>query len=94
LGDTIVPNARLSKRRCQSPIYPKMIVGIGIRVLAGGNYDDIMNTFGISKSGFFYSQRKKFLNAVLSCESLAISLPTLPEEWEKIRKGFAAKSTY
>jgi hypothetical protein len=70
-----------------------MIVAIGIRVLAGGNYDDIMNTFGMSKSGFFYS-RKKFLNAVLGCEALAISLPTLPEEWEKIRKGFAAKSAY
>jgi hypothetical protein len=93
LGDAIVPNTRQSKRRCQSPIHPKMIVAIGIRVLAGGNYDDIMNTFGMSKSGFFYS-RKKFLNAVLGCEALAISLPTLPEEWEKIRKGFAAKSAY
>jgi hypothetical protein len=65
LVDAVVPNAVQSKRRCQEPMYPKLIVAIGIRVLAGGNYDDIMNTFGISKSGFYYSH-KRFLNPVLS----------------------------
>jgi hypothetical protein len=52
LGDG-VPNIVQSKRRCVEPIYyPKMIVAIGIRVLAGGNYDNIMNAFGISKADF------------------------------------------
>jgi hypothetical protein len=91
LGGAIVPNVVQSKRRSVEPIYPKMILGIGTRVLAGGNYDDIMNTFGISKSGFYYSGNK-FLNAVLSCRSLDINLPTTPLQWEKIRKGFSSKS--
>jgi hypothetical protein len=45
LGDEIVPNVVQSKRRCEEPIYPKMTVTIRIRVLASGNYNDIMNTF-------------------------------------------------
>jgi hypothetical protein len=92
LGDVIgVPNVVQSERRCVEPIYPKMILGIGIRVLAGGNYDAIINTFGISKSSLYYS-RNKFLNAVLSCHySLDINLPTTPAQWEKIRKGFSSK---
>jgi hypothetical protein len=91
LGDSVVPNVAQSKRRCQEPMYPKMIVAIGIRVLAGGNYDDIMNTFGISKSGFYYS-RNRFLNAVLSSNELDINLPATPDDWENVRSGFAAKS--
>jgi hypothetical protein len=39
-------------------IYPKMVAAIGIRVLASGNYDVIMNTFGISKAGFYYTRNK------------------------------------
>jgi hypothetical protein len=50
-----------------------------------------MNTFGISKSSFYYS-RNRFLNAVLSCNSLDINLPTTPVQWEYVRKSFAAKS--
>jgi hypothetical protein len=37
LGDAIVPNVVQSNRRCEEPIYPEMVVAIGIRVLAGGN---------------------------------------------------------
>jgi hypothetical protein len=68
-----------------------MVAAIGIRVLAGGNYDDIMNTFGISKAGFYYT-RNKFINAVLTCPFLDICLPTTPVEWEKTREGFALES--
>jgi hypothetical protein len=50
-----------------------------------------MNTFGISKAGFYWT-RNKFINAVLTCNSLAIGLPTTPVEWENTRKGFALKS--
>ncbi len=66
LGDAIVPNVVMSNRRCEEPIYLKMVAAIGIRVLAGGNYDDIMNTFGISKAAFYWT-RNKFINAVLTC---------------------------
>jgi hypothetical protein len=90
LGDAIVTNVVQSNRTCEEPIYPKIVAGIGIRVLAGGNYDDIMNTFGISKAGFYYSTNK-FINAVLTCNSLDIC-PTTHVEWEKTLKGFTLKS--
>jgi hypothetical protein len=50
-----------------------------------------MNTFGISKAGFYYT-RNTFINAVLTCPFLDICLPTIPVEWEKRCKGFALKS--
>jgi hypothetical protein len=92
LGDDVVPNFTMSGLRCDAAIYPEMVVAIGIRVLAGGNYDDIMNMYGISKSGF-YLVRDKFLNAVLNCAALDINLPTEASEWETVRKGFASKSS-
>jgi hypothetical protein len=52
LGDEVVPNFAMSRsRRCDKAIYPQMMVAIGRRVLAGGNYDDIMNTDGITSRG-------------------------------------------
>ena len=64
LGDEIAPNIRQAKRRNEEPIYPEMVAAIGIRVFAGGNYDDIMNTYGVSKSGYCHS-RNRFLKALL-----------------------------
>jgi hypothetical protein len=51
-----------------------------------------MNAYGISKTGF-YTAHNKFLNAVLNRGELDIGLPTKASEWEKIRKGFASKSS-
>jgi hypothetical protein len=72
---------------------PKMVAVIGIRVLAGGNYNDIVKTFGFSKAGFYY-MRNKFIDVVLTRNFLDICLPTTHVEWEKMRKGFALKSAY
>jgi hypothetical protein len=80
LVDGIITDVVQSNRRCEEPIYPRMVAAIGIRVLAGGNYDDIMNTFGIRNAGFCYT-RNKFINAVLTCNSLDTCLPTTPVEW-------------
>jgi hypothetical protein len=93
LGDGVVPNVVMSKRRCGEPIYPKMVVPIGIRVLAGGNHGNLMNTFGISKAGFDWT-RNKFINAVLTCtcKSLDIRLPNTPAKWEETQKGSALNS--
>jgi hypothetical protein len=93
LGKDVSPDVTQSKRHNDAPIYPEIFVGVGIRYLAGGSYDDIMNTYGLSKSGFYYA-RNRFINAVLRCPSLDIKLPTQAEEWEKIRKGFLSKSSY
>jgi hypothetical protein len=49
------------------------MLAIGIRVIAGGNYDDIMNTYGVSKGGFYHACNK-FLYAVLTCDALDINL--------------------
>jgi hypothetical protein len=51
LRNGIAPNFRQSNRRCEELIYvyTKMIVAVGIRVLASGNYDDIMKTFVSAK---------------------------------------------
>jgi hypothetical protein len=92
LGDEVVPNVSMSRRRSAEAIYPEMVVGVGIRYLAGGSYDDIMNTFGLSKSGFYYA-RKRFIKAVIGCKALDIKLPTHASEWEVIRKGFASRSS-
>jgi hypothetical protein len=93
VGKDVAPDVTMSKRRSDAPIYPEIVVGVGIRCLAGGSYDDIMNTYGLSKSGFYYA-RNRFINAVLRSPSLDIKPPTQAEEWEKIRKGFSAKSSY
>jgi hypothetical protein len=93
LGKDVSPDVSMSEKRCDAVIYPEIVVGAGLRYLAGGSYDDIMNTYGLSKSGFYYA-RNKFIDAVLSSEALDIKLPTEPEEWEKIRKGFAEKSSH
>ena len=69
-----------------------MVATIGIRVLAGGNYDDIMNTLDISKGGFCHS-RNKFMKASVGCKWLDMSPPpAAPEEWEQKREGFSKKS--
>jgi hypothetical protein len=54
-----------------------------MRVLAGGNYDDIMNTYGVSKGGFYHA-RDKFLNALLTCDALDINLLIKASKWEKV----------
>ena len=91
LGDGIETNVAMSRRRCKKPTHPEMAAAVGIRALAGRNYDDIMSALGASKSGFHCS-RNKFLKALLGWDALSTNLPTAPEEWEQKRKGFAAKS--
>jgi hypothetical protein len=51
-----------------------------------------MNVYGMSKTGF-YKSRNRFLDSVLQCPELSIDLPSTPEQWESVRRGFANKST-
>jgi hypothetical protein len=92
LGDKVGTNVAMSNIRREEAIYSEMTIVIGIRVLTGSSYDDILNTYGISKTGF-YTARNKFLNAVLNCGELDISLSTKASKWEKVQKGFASKSS-
>lgn len=92
LRPEIVPNLVKSLNSCDEPIYPEMVVAVGLRWLAGGSYSDIKNVYGISKNSV-YRLRDTFLDAVLACDALEIRFPDTPEELENIRKQFEAKST-
>jgi hypothetical protein len=63
-----------------------LFAALDVRVLAGGNYDDIMNTYGNSKGSLYYA-RNKFLSAVFDCDALDVNLPTKASEWEKPTKA-------
>ena len=49
LREQIEPNWEMSSRQCEHPIIPEVVVAVGLRYLAGGTYDDIMNVYGMSK---------------------------------------------
>ena len=57
LVDLLVPflpgDVTKSRNRCTHEIYPEIIVGIGLRYLAGGSYEDIREVYGVSVSGFY-----------------------------------------
>jgi hypothetical protein len=42
LDDEVALNVDMSSRRCEQVMHPEMTAAIRIRVLAGGNYDDIL----------------------------------------------------
>ena len=73
------------------PISPVIIVGIGIRYLAGGELSDIRHVFGVSIAEV-YNCIKCFLDTILCCESVKIMLPRNPEEWDEVAARFAKVS--
>jgi hypothetical protein len=84
LRPMITPNIIKSLNSCPDPTYPEMVVAVGIRWLAGGSYLDLKTSFGISRSSVF-RLRDMFVDA--------IRFPDTPEEIEKVRGQFEAKST-
>jgi hypothetical protein len=80
-----------SRNRCSHEIYPEIIVGIGLRYLAGGSHEDIREVYGVSVSGFYYC-RNRFFKAVMASDALKIRLPEGPKEWEAVRVKFHGKS--
>ena len=78
-----------------TPIFPELVVTIGIRYLCGGSHHDITSYIGVSDSSF-YRCRDLFLDAILSSEDprLAIHWPESTEQYEEIAKAFRAKSTH
>ena len=69
-----------------------MIIGTGLRYLAGGKLNDIRHIFKTSQAEA-YNSVNCFIAAVLTTSALAIRLPSTPEEWDMINKGFAEKSS-
>jgi hypothetical protein len=46
----ITPSLFQTRKSCNKPIYPEMVMVIGIRWLAGGSYHDLKDTFCVSKN--------------------------------------------
>ena len=77
--------------RSQERITVTIIVACGLRFLAGGKASDQKHIFGLSRAEV-YRDIHLFLKAVNEAPELFIVLPVTPEEWEKLRSGFARKS--
>ena len=75
------------------PIYPELIMHVGIRWLAGGSYHDIRDHSGISTSSV-YRCRDLFLDAVLGASALDICFPETEQEIAEAAQRFKAKSTH
>ena len=75
-----------------SPIYPEMVVAIGICWLAGGSYLDLKNAYGCSRTSI-YRARDLFLDAVNSCKELNLVFPQTTEEIKKAKRSFKKKSS-
>ncbi len=70
------------------PIYPEMMVGVGLQFLGGPLYKDIEDIFGSSN----HSVRRivtMFVNAVRAYKEIDIFLPSTPEELEETASTFA-----
>ena len=60
-------------------------------IFSRGKASDQKHIFGLSRAEV-YRDIHSFLKAVNEAPELSIVLPVTPEEWEKLRSGFAKKS--
>lgn len=76
------------------PIYPELVVAVGLRWLAGGRYSDLRDWCGISTSSF-YRIRDVFLTAVMRSDNrdLAIQWPENEAQIRALAQGFQARSS-
>ena len=77
--------------RLSTPNPPIIIVSIGIHYLAGGELSDIRHVFGVSVVEA-YNCIACFMESTLHCDSMRITLPRHPEEWDVVSSGFAKVS--
>ena len=90
LRPMVAPDIRKSHNSCDNPIYPELVLAIGLRWLAGGSYLDLKNVYVVSQTSV-YRCRDIFINAVLNCNELRIRFPETAEEFESIRRQFQKK---
>ena len=95
LKDILTPQLQRDLRRSRSRvgISVEIIMGIGLRFLAGGKLVDIRHIYNISVAEAYHSA-KCFISAVNTNASLDIALPSTPEELDIINKGFRNKSSH
>ena len=83
---------KLSKSRVPEPVFPELIVAVGLRYLRGGMVSDLKEVYGTSRSEIYHC-RRTFLAAVLVNERLRIKMPSTEEEWNEVRLSFLGKSS-
>ena len=86
----------LQAHRCPvpEPIYPELVMAVGIRYLSGGKCLDLKNAYGLSLPSV-YRTRDMFIDAVNSCPDLIdrIKLPQTLEEMTAVARGFEELSS-
>jgi hypothetical protein len=75
------------------PIYPELVVAIGIRWLAGGSYHDIKDFCRVSRSSF-YRVRNLFMDACLQAPEIQIQFRSTDAELNEAAESFKARSTH
>ena len=78
--------------RGSEPILVEHIIGLGLRILAGGQMSNIRHIMGLSRAAG-YQAFDDFVDAVNSHPDLAINFPKSAEEWREVNDGFKAKSS-
>ena len=92
LGESIYLQAH--RTPVPEPIYPELVMAVGIRYLSGGKCLDLKNAYGLSLPSV-YRTRDIFIDAVNSCPDLIdrIKLPQTLEEMAAVARGFEEHST-
>ena len=92
LGPTICLKAYRSP--VPEPIYPELVMAVGIRYFSGGKCLDLKNVYGLSLPSV-YRSRDMFIDAVNSCPDLIdrIKLPQTLDEMHDVASGFENLST-
>ncbi len=92
LGESIYLQAHRSP--VPEPIYPELVMVVGIRYLSGGKCLDLKNAYGLSLPAV-YRTRDMFIDAVNSGPDLidSIKLPQMLEEMAAVARGFEEHST-
>jgi hypothetical protein len=93
----LCPNITVDGMRARpsgaEPIYPELVMAIGLRWLAGGQWANICNSFCVSSKASMYRIRNLFLDAVMDCDALAIKFPETVDELKEQARRFASKSS-
>ena len=74
------------------PIYPELVMHIGVRWLAGGSYADIRDVAGVSTASVVRC-RNMFMDAVLESSDLDFKFPQTMEEVTEAAMRFQEKSS-
>ena len=77
-----------SKSRANEPVYTEIVMGIGMRYLAGGTISDQKSVFGVSRTEA-HRCKQIFIDAVAQSTQLKIIMPTSPTDWRSINKDFS-----